>query len=174
MENKKDKRRLQYLVYLAYMMKFYSFKEGQINRTLQAKPKAGSNGDEDTTAKSPMDNLCKMMGGAPPAVVEGFLNRFTEAVEEQPGHKTYKIPSKLKDKLLAYILAMCLVMNEYHADPSHLGKDLNVGVNKTTTMFRELGCKLEAGKKVEGASASTPRSKRAVLTVPLTFPQKTR
>lgn len=43
---------------------------------------------------------------------------------------SYKTPTKLKDKCLAYILAMTLILEEYRVDPTLLAKDMNLSLAK--------------------------------------------
>ncbi|KAJ3189907.1 DNA-directed RNA polymerase I subunit rpa49 [Gaertneriomyces sp. JEL0708] len=147
LQRKEDKSRVPKLLYLAYLMRFY----GLSPRDLKS------------------EHLASRMGGAPQIVVDTLLNRFTEFQEDQ-GVKAYRIASKLKDMLLAYILVLCLMLDDYKVDVAQIAAELKISVTKVTTVAKELGCKAHMG----GKAADGSNSKRMALVVPLTFPQRTR
>ncbi|TPX63372.1 hypothetical protein SpCBS45565_g06662 [Spizellomyces sp. 'palustris'] len=143
---KDDSVRMRRLIYLAYLMKFHGFKDKDLNS--QA--------------------VGKRLGGAPQIVAERLMNEFTEFQEDE-GRRRYRMAPKLQDKLRAYILTLCLILNDFKVDASHIARDLGIAVNKMNDIAKELGCKHQQVKNPEGKSM-----KRMALTVPLVFPQRTR
>jgi hypothetical protein len=100
----------------------------------------------------------------PSQLAERLVARFTESHEDR-GNTVRKFPQRLKDKLLGYILCLCLLLEDFKIDASHLAADMNLGVAKTVAMCKELGCRIDSKK-----GDSSDGKKVAALVVPLTFP----
>lgn len=88
------------------MMKFYSLKERELKGAISEK-----------------------LGGAPQEVADKLMERFTEYQEDE-GRTKYRMSAKLKDKLLAYILALCLILNDFKFDLAHMASDLKISAMK--------------------------------------------
>ncbi|KAI8816472.1 RNA polymerase I associated factor, A49-like protein [Fimicolochytrium jonesii] len=143
---KTDIVKFQRLLYLAYMMKFYTLKDKALN------------------SKSVAANI----GNAPQIVADTFMQRFTEYQSDE-GRTKYRISPKLKDTLLAFIIALALSLNDFKLDLSHLAGDMGIGLTRMNKVARELGCRSELKKD------ETSQQRRWVsLVVPLSFPTKSR
>ncbi|KAI8906570.1 hypothetical protein PhCBS80983_g05832 [Powellomyces hirtus] len=146
LRSKDDVSQFKTLLYLGYLMKFYTLKDRDLNS----------------------GKVAERLGGAPQIVADTLMDRFTE-FQEDDGRKKFRMAPKLKDKLLAYILAIALTVNEYRLDINHMSSDMNIGVTKMTKVARELGCRVDSKRDEDG-----PQRKKVVLVVPLTFPTRTR
>ena len=76
--------------------------------------------------------------------------------------------SRMKDKLLSYILVLCLILNEYSFGITQIATDLKESQTKISAVARELGCKIGALK----GEGDVKGFKTASLTVPLKFPEQ--
>ncbi|KAG9101536.1 DNA-directed RNA polymerase I subunit rpa49 [Ceratobasidium sp. 370] len=92
----------------------------------------------------------------PESVFDGLMERFTEA--SRGGRPT--VTSQTETKLLTYLLALCLRIDSYSVLVGTLATDLKLTPAKLSTYFKSLGCKVQG----------TGDEKRAVLTLPLAFP----
>ncbi|KAJ3478951.1 hypothetical protein NLI96_g9400 [Meripilus lineatus] len=144
--NKKD---LQILVYISTMIAFK-----QASRTIK-----------DKTA------LQERLKGVPGVVVDGLVSRFTESARES---NVAQMTSAMETKLLTYMFALCLRIDDYATDTSVLAKDLQMSTPQVNTLFKSLGCKIvslgERELKRLGLPDSESSTKRAVLKIPLEFP----
>ncbi|KAJ3332249.1 DNA-directed RNA polymerase I subunit rpa49 [Blyttiomyces sp. JEL0837] len=148
LQNKSDTTRLRQLIYMSYMIRFVKVTESQLNKE---------------------DALLKVFQDVPSPILDGFIQRFTEAQEDH-GKLRHKMPARLKDKLLGYIFCLALLLDDYKVDVGHLANDLSLSVAKVQSLFKELGCKVDAPKKNDAGEGA----RIAVLTVPLTFPVRRR
>ncbi|KAK3761983.1 hypothetical protein RRG08_031660 [Elysia crispata] len=127
----------QCLMYLQYLMTFYLMKSMELR------------------GKYPLPSEW------PGTVRYYLLDKFTLEVKE-PGQRFRRcVPSRMKDLVLSHILVLCLKMNEFSLDISHLMTDLKLSAKKLTTHASFLGC---SSKK------SKPDGYTVTLKVPLTFP----
>lgn len=77
--------------------------------------------------------------------------------------------------MLCWILAIALTLENFNMDAGSLTKDLSMKQTRVNELYKSLGCKvneLTATEKAQaGASNEEAKTmKRAILTVPLTFP----
>ncbi|KAG8716127.1 DNA-directed RNA polymerase I subunit rpa49 [Ceratobasidium sp. 395] len=93
----------------------------------------------------------------PDSVFDGFMERFTETA--RGGRPA--VTGQTETKLFTYFLALCLRIDSYSVLIGTLATDLKLTPAKLATYFKSLGCKVQG----------TGDEKRAVLTVPLTFPK---
>ncbi|KAI9202085.1 RNA polymerase I associated factor, A49-like protein [Polychytrium aggregatum] len=144
LQSKADNDQLRKILYVSHMMRFYGLKENVLNNPNQ---------------------LYKILGNPSEVVVEGLLNRFTELQDDEQ----YRMTARLKDKLLAHILVLCLIIDNYTIEPSSIARDLSLTATKVTSMCKELGCRVanQRGDEIGAVAAKT-----AMLVVPLTFPQR--
>lgn len=82
---------------------------------------------------------------------------------------------KSKDKLLCWIFAIALTLENFNMDASAMTRDMSLKQTKVNELFKSLGCKvneLSASERAQkGVGAEEAKGmKRAILTVPLTFP----
>ncbi|KAI8925772.1 RNA polymerase I associated factor, A49-like protein [Entophlyctis helioformis] len=157
LQEKTDKSRLRKLLYVAMLMRLFRISANELN-------------NEEIGAKS--------FNGASQPVVDHLLRMFCEWQEdEQTGKQRRRITSKLKDKLLAYILVACLILNNFSVDLEQIAADLSLVPSKVVKVARELGCRVEVGRNADhdpAHSAASGSSKRAVLALPLVFPMRRR
>lgn len=77
------------------------------------------------------------------------------------------MPSRQKDRLAAYILTLCLLIDELSLDLTHIMKDVGIERQKLFTVLKALGCKIN--KKMKNNEAVY----YARLKLPLDVPTKT-
>ncbi|KAJ3037097.1 DNA-directed RNA polymerase I subunit rpa49 [Rhizophlyctis rosea] len=138
--------RLRACLYLNWMIKMYRL------------PETGLNAKE---------GLARKLGSAPELVADNLKSRFTEFREDK-GRMKYRMSPRLKDKLLAYILVLGLILDNSSFDVSQVADDLKISITKVAGVAKEVGCNVEA---VNGEGVGSGR-KKAVLTVPLKFPEQ--
>jgi hypothetical protein len=78
--------------------------------------------------------------------------------------------AKSKDKLLAYILCLCLICNSYTLPMVPIATDLKLSVNVLQKSVRELGARCEL---LKSGDSGVRAGKKATLAIPLSFPKKT-
>ena len=81
-----------------------------------------------------------------------------------------RMPKKEKDRLLAYILVLCLMIHNYVFDPILLATELGLPHSKVVAVAKELGCRVDSTRKSEDVVGQ----KLIKLLVPLVFPTRTR
>lgn len=116
------------------------------------------------------DKMVKdLLNDAPEVTIQRLYDLFTE---QHPGNDQgsvrYKVPAPLKDKLTAYICALCLHIDSFAVPVNILAKDLQLTPTKTMDYFKQMGC------SVESTSVNGVSMRRARLTAPLTFPKPPR
>ncbi|KAE9399387.1 Rpa49 subunit specific to nuclear RNA polymerase I [Gymnopus androsaceus JB14] len=150
-KSKGRKRKIKILLYIATMFLF--------RRTINH-PK----GLEKDTVYEKMNNV-------PPIIVDGLLSRFTETTR---GSSLHKFTSAMTTKFMAYLLALCLRVDDFASNPKILAEDLSMSVTNINAAYRSLGCKLktlpERERASRGLSDSLSDTKFAVLVAPVQFP----
>ncbi|KAF7373579.1 Rpa49 subunit specific to nuclear RNA polymerase I [Mycena sanguinolenta] len=149
--DKDRKHQLRILFYIAAMMAFRN----------------------TTSRKFKKEDLATKLRNVPEAVVDSLLARFTETPR---GSTQPRTTPQLELRLLAHILALCLRVDNYAADHALIARDLSLGVDKVTQVFKSLGCKMITLSERERTRLGLPDSvadeKRAVLTAPVQFPKQ--
>ncbi|KAJ7854941.1 Rpa49 subunit specific to nuclear RNA polymerase I [Mycena olivaceomarginata] len=149
--DKDRKRQLKLLFYIAAMMAF--------RRT--------------TNHKFKKEELSTKLQNVPGSVVDSLLARFTECPR---GSTEPRTTPQLELRLLAHLLALCLRVDNYAADHALIARDLSLGTDKITQVFKSLGCKMvtlgERERTRLGLPDSVADEKRAVLTAPVQFPKQ--
>ncbi|KAH9837707.1 RNA polymerase I associated factor, A49-like protein [Rhodofomes roseus] len=116
--------------------------------------------------------LQKKFTGVPQIVVDGLLSRFTES--ERDTNKI-KVTSQTETMLMTYMLALCLRVDDFATDTELIAHDLKMPASKVNPLFKALGCNIRKldhkDLKRLGLPDSATESKRAILEVPVKFPQ---
>ncbi|KAI1310809.1 DNA-directed RNA polymerase I subunit rpa49 [Mortierella claussenii] len=153
--SKKDRHKIRLLMYINFLMAFRTIPDRKLD-------------DHEI--------VNKIMGDVPSVILENFYERFTE-MPEGGDKKRHTFTPKSKDKLLCWIFAIALTLENFNIDAAAMTRDLSLKQNRVNELWKSLGCKvneLSATQKAQlGANASTEDGKnlkRAILTVPLTFP----
>ncbi|GLB44229.1 putative rpa49 subunit specific to nuclear rna polymerase i [Lyophyllum shimeji] len=124
------------------------------------------------TKGSTKDQITEKMNGVPSVVVDGLISRFTETAR---GSSSYVSTSATQTKLLTYLFALCLKVDNFASDTTVIAHDLSRPVNEINTLFKSLGCKITVLGERERARLGLPDSaaavKRAVLNAPVQFPK---
>eukprot|EP00128_Syssomonas_multiformis_P014222 Colp12_sorted_trinity150504_noHs@1230 len=109
----------------------------------------------------------------PDVVKQRLLALFTESITED-GKLVYKMPQRLKDKLVNYVFALVLHIDNFVVHPENIVKDMKLSMLKATDHFRALGCHVSSGKrKIEGEEpAGQAGGKTVTLTMPVSFPRQ--
>ncbi|GJJ09367.1 hypothetical protein Clacol_003589 [Clathrus columnatus] len=118
--------------------------------------------------------LQKKMSSVPNEITEGLFERFTEKSRNETKHA---MTNDSQTRLLTYMFALCLKLDNYATDPTVLASDLGLNPAIVTKHFKQLGCRVEALSTAERARRglgppSTNESKRCVLRIPLEFPKQ--
>ncbi|KAJ3116933.1 DNA-directed RNA polymerase I subunit rpa49 [Phlyctochytrium bullatum] len=155
--------RVRQFMYLWYLIRFFKATEAHLNN--QKKGEA-------------------YFQGISSIVLESLVNRFAEpaidggpATNLAPTATRYKLPERLKDKLLAYIFALAIKLEPgLRVEVSVWAEIMNIPIAKARSIFRELGCKVDTKKSggEEGVGAGAGVERWAILALPLSFPVKTR
>ncbi|KAF9209457.1 DNA-directed RNA polymerase I subunit rpa49 [Haplosporangium sp. Z 27] len=151
--SKKDRHRIRLLMYINFLMAFRTIPEKKL-------------GDTET--------VNRIMGDIPSLILENFYERFTETPQGSE-KKRYNFTPKCRDKILCWIFAIALTLENFNIDASVMTTDLSLRQTKVNELFKSLGCKISEATATQKAQASAnedePKAmKRAILTVPLTFP----
>ncbi|KAI8342761.1 RNA polymerase I associated factor, A49-like protein [Chlamydoabsidia padenii] len=142
---KKDRHRLRLLVYLSYLMAYHS-----------------RVGKGDLTKRERLQSALK---NPPAIIVQGLTDRYTE--------NSHRTPT-MADKILLYTMVVALILSDFKVFPDLIAKDLSIKSSRAQTLLRNLGCKMEKATAEEANIAGAdPKGnlKKAVLVVPLTFPE---
>ena len=102
-KKKKDEKKLKALIYITYLMRFKTIGKKSL--------------DDDEAVAHQLYN-------APLSVQERLLAEFTE-MEDGEDTKRRLISSKNKDKLISYILVLCLYVADFKFDPTLIIADLH-------------------------------------------------
>ncbi|KAH0579643.1 DNA-directed RNA polymerase I subunit rpa49 [Termitomyces sp. J132] len=149
---KRRKKNLKLLLYISAMFAF--------RRAVEFKKNIGK------------DDLTEKLSVVPSIIVEGLISRFTETSRGSSG---YTSTSATQTKLLSYMFALCLKVDNFASDTSHIAHDLNKPLAEINTLFRSLGCKIgllgDKERAKLGLSDKDATDKRAILNAPLTFPK---
>lgn len=94
---KKDRQRIRTLVYLSYMMAFFTFREQQLSKR---------------------DIVSHLLLNPPTVIVDRLYERFV-------GENVKWTPIK-KDRMLCYMFLLSLIIDQYSTDPVVLAQDLSV------------------------------------------------
>ncbi|KAG0317427.1 DNA-directed RNA polymerase I subunit rpa49 [Linnemannia gamsii] len=151
--SKKDRHKIRLLMYISFLMAFRTIPDKKLDDS---------------------EFVNKIMGDVPSVIMENLYERFTES-PEGADKKRHTFTPKSKDKLLCWILAIALTLENFNMDAGSLTKDLSMKQTRVNELYKSLGCKvneLTATEKAQaGASNEEAKTmKRAILTVPLTFP----
>ncbi|KAG5637083.1 hypothetical protein H0H81_005816 [Sphagnurus paluster] len=125
------------------------------------------------------DEISEKLPGLPGVIVDGLLARFTETAR---GSSKHQLTSDMQKKILAYLFALCLKVDNFATDVQMIATDLRMQFNEVKALFKSLGkwteeegCKINTlGERertrlgLPDSSAATPR---AVLNGPVEFPK---
>lgn len=100
----------------------------------------------------------------PKLIISKFLETFS-TFDTIEGAKKYKMSSWHKEKLMAHISVLALIIDGFSCPVELLAKDLKITSIKMTERFKAVGCSVET-IRAEGVS-----SKIATLKAPLQFPK---
>lgn len=100
----------------------------------------------------------------PKLIISKFLDAFTTS-DVIDGATKYKVSDWHKEKLIAYICVLALLIDNFACNVDLLAKDLKMPAVKLADRFKSIGCSVST---VKSAGVS---SKIAELKVPLVFPK---
>lgn len=115
-------------------------------------------------------------------LIDGVLQRFTISKTSQFGKskdRSFMIDPHHEDKLLCYLLAIILHLNNFMVELQPLAHELQMKTSKLQTLFRALGCTVKGATAGQAeafgiAKAMASTYKVATLKVPFKLPQMTR
>ncbi|KAJ8325239.1 DNA-directed RNA polymerase I subunit rpa49 [Batrachochytrium dendrobatidis] len=141
-QEQKHKSHAKLLVFVSMLMKLYCAKPFELSK-----------------------GVLKLTNGNQ-IVADHVTSIFTEWQEDEAGNKRLCISNMLKDKLLAYILAITLHINNFTVNIDKFSSDLLISPLKATTIAKEMGCQIKAIRPVDSIRLTV---KHAVLVLPLSF-----
>lgn len=126
--------------------------------------------------------LMERVGSLPMQLFDGVICRFTTARTGKFGKvkdRSFVFDPYNVDKLLCYILALCLHANDFEADVTPLAHELSTKISKVVNLFRNLGCSTRTASPAEAKARDlTPGQaasyRIAVLMAPLSLPDVVR
>ncbi|KAG6816191.1 hypothetical protein H0H87_007860 [Tephrocybe sp. NHM501043] len=139
------KRRKKNLKILLYIAALMAFRQALEHKKSISK--------DDLTAKLP---------SVPSVVVDGLISRHAST-------------SMTQTKLLTYMFALCLKVDNFATDTTQIAHDLHKSMAEINTLFKSLGCKIgQLGDRERsrlGIAEKDATAKRAILSAPLVFPK---
>ncbi|KAG5440132.1 hypothetical protein PCANB_001701 [Pneumocystis canis] len=154
---KKNKHRVKLLYYMSLLMAFYT------NRHLVSKNEL----------------ISKKLGDPPQILIDNLIKRFSEPSRSGTNHETIQsiITSYGTDKILCYLFALCLIIDNFSVDINLLAQDLSLSIQKCRELFKTLGCKIQGCTETQRISMKLSKAeakmyKKAVLTLPFEFVTK--
>ncbi|CAO3679728.1 unnamed protein product [Umbelopsis ramanniana] len=140
-KGKIDRKQVRVLVYISYLMAYY-----------QMRPVLANKRDEINT----------ILYNPPAAIVDRMLERYTTGGRRTP---------LMADKLVCYMMLLCLMANNYTVIPETLASDLSLKPTKTINLLKNVGCKVEMLTASQAAEFGIKgKVRRASLIAPVTFP----
>ncbi|KAK9370176.1 RNA polymerase I associated factor, A49-like protein [Lipomyces kononenkoae] len=115
-------------------------------------------------------------------LVNGLIEKFTESKAGKVGKEkdaSFTITPKKEDRLLCYLFAICLRIDEYIVETPALTGELSLRPTRVQDLFRALGCKIRpcssAQKEALGlTTAEAANYKLATLSLPFKLPDVAR
>lgn len=126
--------------------------------------------------------LTSELNSPPEILVDGILERFTISRPGQFGRskdRGFTIDPHNEDKLLCYLLATILHINNFLVEITPLAQELSLKPSRLVGLFKALGCVVKSASVAEAEAFGIPKSqaasyKIASLKVPFKLPQMTR
>lgn len=123
--------------------------------------------------------LISKLNHPPEILVDGLIERFGESKAGRVGKEiehSFTVTPKNEDKLLCYLFATCLRIDEYTVEIPVLASELSIRPMKVQELFKALGCKIKlctAGQKeaLGLSSAEAANYKMAALSLPFKLPE---
>ena len=147
----KNPEKLKLLRYMLLLIDFYNAsKVGRYGRILPRR-----------------EDLKKILGDMPEAVIEGVKRKFTEAGS---------MSRQMTDSMLMYLCALAMIVDSAEVDMWDLKEDLKLETKEMSVYFTEIGAKIaplgEAERRKMGLEkVAAAQHKVAKLKAPLKYPQ---
>ncbi|GCB60242.1 DNA-directed RNA polymerase I subunit RPA49 isoform X1 [Scyliorhinus torazame] len=111
------------------------------------------------------------LGGDVAEVVKNRLMKNFTVLTYNNGRIKNVMPTSMKAKIVAYIIALALHINSFQTDLTFLQRDLNISENRVLDIARAMGLKI-AKKKVDMSGGTAEDHKIATLSLPLAVRSK--
>ncbi|CAN6652463.1 DNA-directed RNA polymerase I subunit Rpa49p [Trichomonascus vanleenenianus] len=123
--------------------------------------------------------LLAKVGNPPEILISGILDRFAVS---KAGHfgktkdRNFAIDPVHENKLLCYLLALLLRIDNYMLEVAPLAKELSLKPSKLAELFKAMGCSVKNATVAQSEAFGIPRSqaanyKIATLSAPLKLPE---
>ncbi|KAI8897685.1 RNA polymerase I associated factor, A49-like protein [Globomyces pollinis-pini] len=152
LSEKTDKKLLKKIMYLTYLCVFFK---------LTPRQKASSDLSE------------RHLHGVSPVIGTMMQEMFLDIAGEGDMIE-YKITSKTDDKVLAYIICLTLMLNNFICNTDQIASDLKIPISQVVRVAKELGCRIDIKRTKDKSDSNSRPGKKASLVLPLVFPVKTR
>ncbi|KAL4253801.1 RPA49/POLR1E RNA polymerase subunit family protein [Abortiporus biennis] len=115
--------------------------------------------------------LERHLRNVPSVIIDGLISRFTETARDSSDSR---LTPQHENRLLAYMFALCLRVDDYATDIKAIASDLSMTPTNVEALFKSLGCKVTTLSEQQlrglGLPDSSGKKKHAQLKVPLEFP----
>lgn len=128
------------------------------------------------------DKLLEKLNSSPDALIDGILERFSIVRPGQFGRskdRGFFIDPQREDKLLCYILAIILHLDNFIVEISPLAQELGLKPSRLVGLFKTLGAVVKGATVAQAEAFGVPKSaaatyKIATLKVPFKLPEMVR
>ncbi|RIA98836.1 RNA polymerase I associated factor, A49-like protein [Glomus cerebriforme] len=154
---KVNHKRIKILMYINYMMAFRSHAFGNVRNR---------------------KSMAEGLGKPPNIILDKLYERFVDRTFAKiGGSESFKFTAKNDQKLICYMLVLCLKLDNNYVDPEPISEDLCITTTKLNILFKGIGCSIRTLSKKEMAELQITKeysAKRAVLTAPIKIPEPKR
>ncbi|CAG8442220.1 8363_t:CDS:2 [Funneliformis mosseae] len=149
---KVNHKRIRILMYINYLMAFRSHAFDNVQNR---------------------QRMAEKLRSPPNIILDKLYERFVyRAFKKIGGNQSLKFTERNEQKLICYMLVLCLILDKYHVDPVPISEDLRTTTIKLNNLFKCIGCTIQnLSKKEINELGKNVQPKRAVLNAPLKFPQ---
>ncbi|GBB86919.1 hypothetical protein RclHR1_13370005 [Rhizophagus clarus] len=154
---KVNHRRIKMLIYISYMMAFriHAFNNVRTRKL-----------------------MAEGLGNPPNIILDKLYERFVDRTFTKiGGNENFKFTLKNDQKLICYMLVLCLKLDDNYVNPEPISEDLGIPTTKLKVLFKGIGCSIRTLSKKEMTElgiAEEYGAKRAILTAPLKLPEHKR
>lgn len=137
---------------------------------------------ENRRVRDKQSLMTRLQNKASEVLVDGILERFAISKASQFGKskdRSFTIDPQHEDKLLCYLLAIILHINNFVVELPPLANELNMKPTRLVGLFKALGAIIKSATVAETEAFGIPKSaagtyKIATLRVPFKLPEMTR
>jgi len=151
----KDKHRAKTVLYVHYLISLY-----------RLSPRLLKDGT----------SLTKHIHGLSLPIANILCQKFAMKTDAGGGNIRYNWPTRSKEKVLLYMLALCLTLDNFSLYFNVVMKDLGLSLSKMSIYLRELGCSIQTLTATQREALGLDdlmgkNARKAILSAPVSFPK---